>query len=194
MTETPNLHLTKDAESGELYSVARVNANSDRIDAYCYQTRQNTVNNAAEITELQSSKQNVLSWDAAPIENSTNPVTSGGLYAILSAIDTLHKAVTLETGADLNDLYIDQSPTNADCVTRKWVIPSATVGASLLHLPASYKTVYANCEIEWHTVKSGGVGYQIMTAGTNSSFQRFMRFRNASGWTGWYTVFDTDNA
>ena len=34
MTTTPNLGLTKDAETGELYSVARVNANSDRIDEF----------------------------------------------------------------------------------------------------------------------------------------------------------------
>lgn len=34
MTTTPNLGLTKDAETGELYSVSRVNANSDRIDTF----------------------------------------------------------------------------------------------------------------------------------------------------------------
>lgn len=190
MTTTEHLGLTKDAESGELYSVARVNANSDRIDAYCYETRQRTETNAAAIER----KQDALTFDTAPLPSSTNPVTSNGVYVALEAIAALHKAVTLESGADLDDLYVDQSPTNADCVTRKWVIPSAAVGASLMHLPSSYKTVYANCEIEWHTVKSNGVGYQIMTAGTNSSFQRFMRFRNASGWTAWYTIFDTDNA
>jgi hypothetical protein len=37
MAETPNLHLTKDA-STDNYSVERVNANSDRIDAFAGQT------------------------------------------------------------------------------------------------------------------------------------------------------------
>ena len=187
MTTTPNMGLTKDAESGELYSVARVNANSDRIDTYCGENR-------SRITALENGKQNTLTFDSAPTEDSTNPVTSGGVFTALAGITALHKAVVLDSGADLNDLYISQSPVTADCVTRKWVIPSATVGASLLHLPSSYKTVYANCEIEWHTVKNNGVGYQILTAGTNASFQRFMRFRNADGWGSWYTLFDTDNA
>ena len=133
--------------------------------------------------------------------DSTDPIDIGvinensdTLDSTIGAIGALHKAITLESGTDIDNLYVDQSPTSVDCVTRKWVIPSATVGASLQHLPASYKTVYPNAEIEWHTVKSGGVGYQIMTAGTNSSFQRFMRFRNASGFSNWYTIFDTDNA
>lgn len=52
MTTTPNIGLTKDAESGELYSVARVNDNSDRLDAYCGANRtriialENTVSTA----------------------------------------------------------------------------------------------------------------------------------------------------
>ena len=33
MTETPNLHLTKDADT-DYYSVSRVNANSDKIDSF----------------------------------------------------------------------------------------------------------------------------------------------------------------
>lgn len=148
----------------------------------------------AQIDTLLAAKQDVLTFDTAPTEDSTNPVTSGGVFDAISAVTALHKAVVLDTGADLNNLYISQSPVAADCVTRKWVIPSATVGASLQHLPSSYKTVYANCEIEWHTVKNNGVGYQILTAGTNASFQRFMRFRNADGWGSWYTLFDTDNA
>ena len=37
MAETPNLHLTKDATT-DYYSVERVNANSDRIDAFAGQT------------------------------------------------------------------------------------------------------------------------------------------------------------
>lgn len=188
MSETAHMELAKPAET-DLYDVNVVNANSDKIDAYCYQTRQNTLTNAAAIER----KQDALTFDTTPLQSSTNPVTSDGIYSAINAVNTLLKAVVLDSGADLNDLYISQSPVTADCVTRKWVIPSATVGASLQHLPATYKTVYANCEIEWHTVKNNGVGYQILTAGTNASFQRFMRFRNADGWGSWHTLFDTDN-
>lgn len=119
---------------------------------------------------------------------------SDTIDSAFSDISTLHKAVTLESNADLDNLYVSQSPSNVDCVVRKWVIPSAAVGETLRNLPLSFKTVYPNAEIEWHTVKSNGVGYQILTGGTNSSFQRFMRFRTANGWGSWYTLFDTDNA
>lgn len=141
-----------------------------------------------------NAKQNALTFDSTPSEGSTNPVTSGGVFDAIKSINDLHRAVTLESESDLNDLYISQSPSTVDCVVRKWVIPSATVGASLLNLPASYKKAYPNAEIEWHTVKGNGVGYQFLTAGTNSSFQRFMRFRTAAGWSVWHTLYDTDNA
>lgn len=71
MTETPNLHLTKDAAT-EHYSVARVNANSDKIDAYA-----GAVNTALE------GKQDTLTFDDAPTQSSSNPVKSGGVYTAL---------------------------------------------------------------------------------------------------------------
>ena len=38
-------------------------------------------------------KQNALTWDTTPTQNSTNPVTSGGLYNVLGNIETLINAL-----------------------------------------------------------------------------------------------------
>ena len=52
MTETTNLHLTKDAETDN-YSVSRVNANSDRIDTFAGEVsgRVSALENALNQTE-----------------------------------------------------------------------------------------------------------------------------------------------
>lgn len=109
MTETTNLHLTKDAET-DYYSVARVNANSDKIDAFAGQVNTALSGKAtpADITSAIgalnaasvggtgkyisaiSETGGVISAtasqiDSVPTENSTNPVTSGGVYTPISA-------------------------------------------------------------------------------------------------------------
>ena len=70
----------------------------------------NTTNKFTNATEKQTwnGKQDALTFDSAPTENSTNPVTSGGVYTALSdkqdTIDSSHKL-----SADLVD---DSSSTN----------------------------------------------------------------------------------
>lgn len=94
MTTTPNMGLTKDAESGELYSVARVNANSDKIDTYCGENR-------SRITSLESGKQDALTFDTAPTSMSTNPVTSGGVFSALWSLTDIESGTDLDTLTDL---------------------------------------------------------------------------------------------
>lgn len=109
MTETTNLHLTKDAET-DYYSVARVNANSDKIDAFAGQVNTAlsgkatpaditsaigalnaaSVGGTGEYISAISETGGVISAtasqiDSVPTENSTNPVTSGGVYTPISA-------------------------------------------------------------------------------------------------------------
>ena len=43
---------------------------------------------AAALNDLNNNKQDTLTFDNAPTQNSTNPVTSGGLYVVLGDIDT----------------------------------------------------------------------------------------------------------
>ena len=51
----------------------------------------------SEVNTLLSGKQDTLTFDATPTENSTNPVTSGGLYTVIgdisSALDTINGEV-----------------------------------------------------------------------------------------------------
>lgn len=42
----------------------------------------------SEVDTALAAKQNTLTFDSAPTQNSTNPVTSGGLYIVLGDIDT----------------------------------------------------------------------------------------------------------
>lgn len=60
---------------GDAYSATNMNGLEQRI--------------ASAFTELNSAKQNVLTFDTTPTENSTNPVTSGGVYTVLGNISSL---------------------------------------------------------------------------------------------------------
>ena len=52
-------------------------------------TALNRLNSAlGDIDTALAAKQNTLTFDSAPTQNSTNPVTSGGLYIVLGDIDT----------------------------------------------------------------------------------------------------------
>ena len=53
-----------------------------------------------------AAKQNALTFDSAPTENSTNPVTSGGLYTTLSDLDTSLKAYA-DTAASAATVTLD---------------------------------------------------------------------------------------
>ncbi len=77
MTTTPNLGLKKPASSEPL-DVAPLNDNSDTLDAF-----------AGEVNESLDGKQDTLTFDTAPTEDSTNPVTSGGVKTDQDRQDTL---------------------------------------------------------------------------------------------------------
>ena len=74
-TETANLGLTKPGID-ENFKLDDWNGNSDIIDAFAGQTN----------TAL-AGKQATLTFDATPTEDSTNPVTSGGVWAALQALE-----------------------------------------------------------------------------------------------------------
>lgn len=49
-------------------------------------------------------KQDTLTFDSTPTENSTNPVTSGGIYYALQGVSS-----TFESGQEVNETYIDDT-------------------------------------------------------------------------------------
>lgn len=85
MEYTENLHLNK-PEATDLYDIENENDNMDTLDAAV--TANQT--NIAALQTAMAGKQNTLTFDNVPVQNSSNPVKSGGVY---SAIDTLNTAV-----------------------------------------------------------------------------------------------------
>ena len=83
--------------------IASITSNIDGIEA-------EILSITSDIVSLSTSKQDVLTFDSAPTENSTNPVTSGGVFTALSA-----KADVADLGdlASLNSLdYTSDKLTN----------------------------------------------------------------------------------
>ena len=83
-TETTNLGLTK-PDVSERYDLDVWNGNSDLVDAF-----------AGEVNTSLAGKQDALTFDTTPTEDSVNPVTSGGIYAALHALE--QRIATLEGG------------------------------------------------------------------------------------------------
>lgn len=88
------------------------------IDAAIYQASTDAASAAGDITtiqgditSLQSGKQNVLTFDAAPTLGSTNPVTSGGVY---TAVDNLTIALN---ATDLRVSTLEGTMGNSDIST-----------------------------------------------------------------------------
>lgn len=64
-----------------------------------------------DITDLQTNKQNVLTFDATPTNGSVNPVTSGGVYSALNPTPVTVNFTSAETfGAMLSSLYAAIDP------------------------------------------------------------------------------------
>ena len=64
-------------------------------------TKLSNLPNATELAALFSGKQNVLTFDNAPVNGSDNPVKSGGLYDLFAAIDA-----KMPTGASANNKLV----------------------------------------------------------------------------------------
>lgn len=123
------------------------------IDAAIYQASTDAAAAAGDIstiqgdiTALQSGKQNVLTFDAAPTFGSTNPVTSGGVYDALalkldSSVYTSAMGNTSITGIGDGTVTGAISTLNTkvtgDSVTVP-VIATTTYGAILTALKAAY--------------------------------------------------------
>lgn len=67
----------------------------------------------AKVDELLGEKQNTLTWDNTPTENSLNPVRSGGIYSAIQAAVT-GATHFIDTVADLTELAAVQDPATGD--------------------------------------------------------------------------------
>lgn len=150
----------------------------------------NKANNSQSVSIAEkttwNNKQNALTFDTTPIENSTNPVTSGGLYIAINSLkaDTIPQLMVLND--DVNNYRISESISNHSGIKR-WVCPSSTVRNSLTNLPADFPS-YPDFEIEFRQFKSNGVGMQTITGGSASSMYIAKRFFKNDTFSPWYKV------
>ena len=95
------------------------------------------------VNELKSGKQNNLTFDDAPTQNSDNPVKSGGIFtAIANAIASISQAFSGLTDVDIDDqtLADGQVPTY-DALTEKWENkPLPQGGHIMLPVPSALLT------------------------------------------------------
>lgn len=140
---------------------------------------------AAEKTAWDN-KQNALTFDTTPTENSTNPVTSGGLFNAINSLkaDTIPQLMVLND--DVNNYRISESISEHSGVKR-WVCPSSAVRESLTNLPADFPA-YPDFEIEFKQFKSNGIGMQTITGGSTSSLYIAKRFYKNSEFSAWNKI------
>lgn len=95
------------------------------------------------VNELKSNKQDNLTFDNAPTQNSDNPVKSGGIFtAIANAIASISQAFSGLTDVDIDDqtLADGQVPTY-DALTEKWENkPLPQGGHTMLPTPSASLT------------------------------------------------------
>lgn len=83
--------------------LAAINSNiTADLTAQISTNKDNIATNTSDISTLKTSKQDALTFDSTPTANSTNPVTSGGVYTYIQTqlgdIDTLLTAIDTGTG------------------------------------------------------------------------------------------------
>ena len=73
---------------GDPYSAANMNGFEQRVANAFTQDEQSIATNTQNISNLQTNKQNKLTFDTTPTKGSTNPVTSGGVYTVIGDISS----------------------------------------------------------------------------------------------------------
>lgn len=145
---------------------------------------------AAEKTTW-NNKQNALTFDTTPTENSTNPVTSGGVFNAINSLkaDTIPQLMALND--DVNNYRISESISEHSGI-RRWVCPSSTIRDSLTNLPGDFPS-YPDFEIRFEQFKSNGIGMQTITGGSTSSLYIAKRVYKNNTFSDWNKViFETD--
>lgn len=151
-TRTTNLNLIK-PELDENFKLSDWNSNLDTLDDY-----------AGAVNTALAGKQATLTFDTAPTADSTNPVTSGGVFHEIYICD-----VELAAGDDLNNLT---TPGRYRCRT-------ATIAGSILNTPYTASGFFVLVEkVSDITIQTL---YSVTTAGSRY-FKRVMGSVNIGAW------------
>lgn len=187
MTQTDYLHLNKPADSDAI-NISVLNDNSDKIDEFAGNINEEVARKAYS-TDLAavatSGSYNDLSdtpeIDAAPTENSTNAVQSGGVFAALgakAAVGDIYGSGTIMTASSENPVDLD----DLTAVGRYQCGQSASAYVS--HRPISQNLGFAL------TVATNGLASRYrQTLYLNSDTYAgvfYERYYTTNGWTVWY--------
>lgn len=159
-----------------------INTNADNIST----NADNISTNADNIAALQTSKQNVLTFDTTPAAGSTNPVTSAGIKTAMDTLITEHVNIighyyTAEWMADSSSANntqltyeISGMPAGEYLIIGKYPECSATIltsliGTNLSHRPSNYhNTVSESNFIEMVQITADGGTVKLVTNSSTS--------------------------
>ena len=197
-TSTPNLDLVK-PDSNELYDIGVFNANSNKLDTYCYENRTRIV--ALEANKADTSALSTVAFsgkyadltdkptvDSEISSSSTNAVQNAAVSAALTALlnNVLGSGTTL-TPTAANKLDLDSINTfDPSLPSFGRITVGATAAANVLHLPnigATYGFVLERSAI------FGTAGRECQTLRFNATQEAgniYERCKYSNGWGSWY--------
>lgn len=134
---------------------------------------------SASLSAEIATKQDALTFDSTPTENSTNPVTSGGVYSAVSAkcalSDVYGMGVVLQPTAE--------EPADMDSITTVGAYTcSATYIANLAHRPESKTSVNLYFEVRRLTSTRW---MQTAYYQSNDADSFYIRWKTLNSWTAW---------
>ena len=125
----------------------------------------------SQVDTLLAGKENTLTFDAAPTQNSINPVESGGVYTAIAQMNFLRVGVQIPANDDMDNYYTPGI----------YYVGSAANAATISNTPVS---LAARVEIVplWGT---GRMLQRYITADSGVPIYYIRRYQNGV-WTGWY--------
>ena len=153
------------------HSGAEIDACIDDVDA--------AKGTSASLAAALATKQDALTFDSVPTENSTNPVTSGGIYDAVSAKCALSEVYGM--GSILQPT--ENEPIDMDTITAVGAYTcSATYIANLLHRPELKTSVNIYFEVRRLTSTRW---MQTAYYQSTDADGFYIRWKTVNSWTAW---------
>ena len=152
--------------------------------------KQNVINKETddELARLESSKQDNLTFDSAPTEGSSNPVTSGGVYTADKALSDAIEAILLlipSAATELNKL-VDQNQMNSSISTATATFRGTynVVTDLELTVDATHEQIVAKLAQVIATADNNDYCYvQVPVSATSTDIRRTERYKfNGTAW------------
>lgn len=135
-----------------------------------------TARGSGTLSQALAAKQDALTFDATPTENSTNPVYSGGVFTAIKS--TLYGIGTaIQSNADLNDFT---TPGVYTCAT-------VAIAGTLTHSPTTTSAFRLDVK---YLNNSNRIRQELYPLRSDSA--HYVRTYTSSGWGNWYMFEGTE--